>query len=321
LKHPALLALSPSLAVRRLALAQLDAAATACARVLQRDDAQALHDFRVALRRLRSVLRAYASWCDPVPKNLRKRLRRLARATNAARDVEAQIEWLRHTQPRLKPNAQSGLAWLLEHLVRRQRSATSAVRMLVRKEFAVLEPRLRAALRICKHGRDSATKAGVAFAQATNERLLAYCTELATDLTGISSVTDREQIHAARISGKRLRYLLEPLRGSVRGAAGLVKNMKTFQDRFGELNDRFVAAHEIAQVLESGDARAEQVAPGLRALAAWVERDTNRRYRDIRARYLGRRARQLLAPMRELSRKLAVANAASDSKPQRVRLK
>jgi CHAD domain-containing protein len=314
----ALRALPPEQVVQRLALAQIDAAATACTRVADREDAQALHDFRVALRRLRSLLRAYAPWTDPIPKHLRKRLRRLARATNTARDVEVQIEWLRRTLPRLKSGAHSGLAWLLARLEKRQRTANRAVRKLVRKEFAVLEPRLRAALRIHKHRRDDATKAGVSFAQATNERLLAYCTELATDLAGISSVTVREQIHAARISGKRLRYLLEPLRGSVRGAAALVNNMKTFQDRFGELNDRFVAAHEIAQVLESGDARAEQVAPGLRALAEWVERDTDRRYRDIRARYLGRRARQLLAPMRALSRTLATVN---DTKPRRVRLK
>jgi CHAD domain-containing protein len=321
LKGPALLALSLPLAVRRLALAQLDAAATAGARVMQRDDAEALHDFRVALRRLRSVLRAYAPWCDPVPKNLRKRLRRLARATNAARDVEVQIEWLHHTPARLKADASYGRAWLYARLAQRQRTTNRALRKLVRKEFAVLEPRVRAALRTGRHGRNAATVAGVTFAQATHERLLAYGAELAADLAGIGSVADRDAIHAARITGKRLRYLLEPLRGSVRGATALVKSMKAFQDRFGELNDRFVAAHAIVQALERGGARAKQAVPGLHALAAWVEHDTHRRYRDIRARYLGRRARRLLAPMRDLTKKLVAANAANDSKPQRVRLK
>jgi len=318
MKRPALLALPLHLAVQRLALAQLDAAVTASARFTDRDDAEALHDFRVALRRLRSVLRTYAPWYGPVPKNLHKRLRRLARATNAARDAEVQIEWLRRTPPRLKVGARFGLAWLLARLAERQRTTNRAVRKVVRKEFAALEPRLRAALRTRKHKRDTVAGADVTFAQATDERLSAYCAEFAANLEGVGSVADRDEIHAARISGKRLRYLLEPLRGSVPGAAALIITMKVFQDRFGELNDRFVTAREIAQAIENAGTQAEQVLPGLRELAAWVGRDTNRRYRDIRTRYLGRRAHKLLAPMRALSRKLVAAN---DTKPCRVRLK
>jgi len=316
MKAPGLLALPPQLAVRRLALAQLDAAIAASVRFTDRDDAEALHDFRVALRRLRSVLRAYAPWYDPVPKNLHKRLRRLARATNAARDTEVQIEWLRRVQPRLKTGARSGLTWLIVRLAKRQRAADHAARKLAHKEFAALEPRLRAALHTRKQRRDAG--AGVTFAHATDERLSVYCAELAAHLASIGSAADREKTHAARISGKRLRYLLEPLRGSVPGVAAQVRSMKSFQDRFGELNDRLVMTREIAQAVEIAAAQAEQVLPGLLELAAWVERDAKRRYRDIRVRYLGRRARKLLAPMRALSGRLTAAN---DSKPCRHRLK
>ena len=318
MKGPGLLALPPEPAVRRLALAQLDAASTASARFTDRDDAEALHDFRVALRRLRSVLRAYAPWYDAVPKNLHKRLRRLAHATNAARDTEVQIEWLRRVRPRLKAGARSGCTWLITRLAKRQRTSNHAVRKLAHKDFAALEPRLRAALRTRIQGCDAVAGAGVTFAQATDERLSVYCAELAADLAGIGSAADREEIHAARISGKRLRYLLEPLRGSVSGVAALVNSMKSLQDRFGELSDRFGMTREIAQAVEIAGAQTEPVLPGLRTLAVLVERDTNRRYRDLRARYLGRRARTLLAPMRALSRKLAAAN---DTKPRRVRLK
>jgi CHAD domain-containing protein len=318
MKTRARLALPPDQVVQRLALAQLDVAATACTRLADREDVQALHDFRVALRRLRSLLRAYAPWYDPVAKNLHKRLRRLARATNAARDIEVQIEWLRRTLPRLKAGARSGLSWLLARLVKRQRTDNRTVRKAARKEFAALEPRLRAALHARIHRRDSVACAGVTFAQATNERLSSYCAEFAADLAGIGSAADRNAIHAARIGGKHLRYLLEPLRGSIRGATAQIHTMQAFQDRFGELNDRFVTAREIAQAIKIAGAQAEPVLPGLRELAAWVERDTDRRYRDIRARYLGRRARRLLASMRALSRTLATVN---DTKPRRVRLK
>jgi CHAD domain-containing protein len=312
MRSPALLALSPELAVRKLALTQLDAAAKAVARIARRDDAQALHDFRVALRRLRSLLRAYAPWTDPIRKSLRKRLRRLARATNAARDTEVQVDWLCHSPPRLTADAGPGLAWLRARLARRERSAGRVLRRRLREEFAALEPRLRAALRA------GATTVGVTFAQASVQRMAEYRAELAAHLAGIGSVADRDAIHAARIGGKRLRYLLEPLRGSVPGAVMVVNRLKTFQDRLGDFNDRCVMADEIAQALAIAGAQAEQALPGLRELAAWAERDTNRRYRDIHARYLGRHARQLLVPMRALGRTLA---ATSDTKPRRVRLK
>jgi CHAD domain-containing protein len=317
----ALLLLPPELAVRRLALAQLDIAAATSARVLARDDAQALHDFRVALRRLRSLLRAYAPWCRPVPKPLRKRLRRLARATNTARDLETQIGWLCRRSARFAAEVQPARAWWCQRLGQRQHSAQRAVRKLVRKEFAVLEPRLRAALRIPADGRNRATAVDMTFAQATDERLKTYCTDLAADLVGIGAVTDRDAIHAARITGKRLRYLLEPLRGSVSGTTALVNTLKAFQDHFGELHDRFVAGQEIAQALEIAEKQDQQLVPGLRELAAWLKQDTEKQYRDIRVRYLGRHARKLLAPIRAWRAKLVVMPAINGSKPRAVRLK
>ena len=79
-------------AARRIAVNLLDAASAARERLTDADDAEALHDFRVAMRRLRSTLRAYQPQLDAVvPSKLRRRLRDLARATGEARDVEVQI--------------------------------------------------------------------------------------------------------------------------------------------------------------------------------------------------------------------------------------
>ena len=58
----------------------------------------ALHDFRVALRRLRTWLRAFGSELDDtVGRGTLRRLRRLSRRTGRARDLEVQLRWL--TQP------------------------------------------------------------------------------------------------------------------------------------------------------------------------------------------------------------------------------
>ena len=62
MKIPAdLLARPAEEAVRRLALVQLERAAAARSQLVEGDREEALHDFRVALRRLRSLLRSHRS--------------------------------------------------------------------------------------------------------------------------------------------------------------------------------------------------------------------------------------------------------------------
>jgi CHAD domain-containing protein len=114
---PRLLNLSVAIAARRIALQYLAAALTARRRLRDATDEDALHDFRVALRRLRSTLRAYRPWINArvVPRKLRKRLRRLARTTNAARDAEVALAWVR-TQRRLSLHARPGVQRFMQEL-------------------------------------------------------------------------------------------------------------------------------------------------------------------------------------------------------------
>src|SRR5688500_2715437 len=52
-------------------------------------DPQGLHAFRVALRRTRTTLRLYEPWlAESVSRKSERRLRRLTRASNRARDYE-----------------------------------------------------------------------------------------------------------------------------------------------------------------------------------------------------------------------------------------
>ena len=75
----------------------------------QSGDVEALHDFRVAIRRLRSLLRAYQDLTDAaIPRRLRRGLRALARATNASRDLEVKLAWLEAEKASLKPRERTG---------------------------------------------------------------------------------------------------------------------------------------------------------------------------------------------------------------------
>ena len=87
--------LAPERAARWLLSRQLRHAEAAAQQLIGGEDPEALHDFRVALRRFRSIERAHRGWvAEALPKKLRKRLRELVQSTGPARDSEVQLGWL-----------------------------------------------------------------------------------------------------------------------------------------------------------------------------------------------------------------------------------
>src|SRR5262245_22033311 len=115
--EPSLLSKSPEETSRYLSLYLLQEAEEALSRLESEEDGEALHDFRVALRRLRSVIRAYKPYLKgSAKKKLRGQLSELADSTNAARDLEVQLEWLTKRAKELEPEAGSGAHYLAERL-------------------------------------------------------------------------------------------------------------------------------------------------------------------------------------------------------------
>src|SRR4051794_41081176 len=113
---------------RLLALGYLDEIGSAERRLPDPQDSEALHDFRVGLRRLRSSIRAYRPQLKgSVSKKLRRRLGDLTVATNPGRDLEVQLEWLHQQLPRLAPGETEGMAWLTGRLEGRKYESTDQV--------------------------------------------------------------------------------------------------------------------------------------------------------------------------------------------------
>ncbi|HEV2844144.1 MAG TPA: CHAD domain-containing protein, partial [Thermoanaerobaculia bacterium] len=139
-----LLVRPPEEGARLLALSFLDQARDARPRLADPSDGEALHDFRVGLRRLRSCLRAYRSYLEEsVPRKLAKKLRRLAQATGPGRDTEVQIAWLRGRSAHLAATHRAGLAWLLARLEKRMREAYEDSREEIERDFDKIEESLR----------------------------------------------------------------------------------------------------------------------------------------------------------------------------------
>ncbi|HEV2749733.1 MAG TPA: CHAD domain-containing protein [Gemmatimonadales bacterium] len=241
-----------SAAVARIALARLDEARVACARIDDRGDPEALHDFRVAVRRLRTLVRAFSGELDDaIPKKLERRVRDLGRLTTAGRDAEVQLAWLREVGARRGP----GLAWFRSRLEDRRDRAYDEIRRSVPHAFRGLERRLRRRF----NGALAEPTGHVApFAPALARELRAESAALRQEFAIARSPSDTDAVHGARIAVKRMRYLLEPVGDGDANARNLVERLKRLQTALGELHDLQILLQEF------GDAAAEAAAERVR---------------------------------------------------------
>jgi len=257
---------------RLLALRYLDEIARAGKRLDDPQDAEALHDFRVGLRRLRSSSRAYRLQLKgSITKRVRRRLRKLTRATNAGRDTEVHLAWLRHQAEQLGPEDIQGLSWLIGRLEGRRYDMVRTTTADAREQFSETAAKLRPRLGTFRMEiRTGSRQEHRTFGQATAELIGAQVAELADDLKRVQGPQDVTGVHTARISAKRLRYLLEPLARRVAGVKGLVTQLKEVQDSLGDLHDRHVLAEEIASTRSDlsciNSDRLAGCEPGLRTL-------------------------------------------------------
>ncbi len=242
--------LSPGEGARGFALRLLSDAREAAGRLEADADDEALHDFRVALRRLRTALRALRPWLkDRVPRRHEKRLRKIARSTNEARDAEVQLAWLDSQRAALASGPRrAGFDRLVERLEERGRSGPDPARVADRFRRAA------AKLRRQLGARPSGSPAQRAGAPSLRGVLATLARDqvaaLRERMGAIRGPSDREAIHLARIEGKRLRYLLEPLRSSRRaGAARTIAALKRLHDVLGDLHDAHVLADELREAL------------------------------------------------------------------------
>jgi CHAD domain-containing protein len=229
------------------------------------DDPDALHDFRVAVRRMRSVLKSTRVLFDEDwLRALRKELRWIGGELAAARDLDVLLAQLRK---QAGPEGAS-VVRLLETERRRAwkrvRTALSSeryVQLLDRVIAAVDAPPVRQA--------DLSLEA---VARREFKKLRRAARKLGPKASA-------EQVHRTRILAKHARYaaeLAEPV--ARRRASRFVEAAKQFQDVVGSHQDAVVAAEKIRGVLDRTKSMESAFAAG-----RLVERATARRRKARRA--------------------------------------
>lgn len=249
---------------------------------------EALHDFRVALRRLRSWLRAFRPWFrDTVRPRTYRELAAIADTSSGARDAEVALEWLGGLA--LPARAATGVRHLAARIRRDERKAMRAFREHVDADFTGIVRRLGRQLasyqvNVAPDDPMTVPTMGAVLAQTVRE----HAVHFDGAVRAVNSADDETAAHNARIAGKRLRYLLEQFDHP--SAGDLAKQLARIQDTLGELHDAHVLMERIAAERASLARRPHvrgkpDPRPGLYALAARTRARSVSAYADFRQRW------------------------------------
>jgi CHAD domain-containing protein len=201
------------------------------------DDPEAVHDFRVAVRRMRSVLKSTEALFDKDwLKSLREELRWIGGEFAAARDLDVLLA-------RLGKEAGSEGAPVVKLLETERRRAWKRTRSALSGErYLKLLDRLTAAVEAPPVRRADLSLEAVARREFKKLRRAAR---------KLGPKASPDQVHRVRILAKRARYaaeLAEPVAG--KRARRFVNAAKQFQDVVGSHQDAVVAADRIRAVVD-----------------------------------------------------------------------
>lgn len=253
--------------IRVVAAARLAAVEAAFAELQSHDDAS-FHDVRVALRRLRSLLRAFRrELSDTLHGKTRRRLRELAHATNPIREAEVMLEWLAE-QPSSFPREEMGRLHLVKRVEKERDAAASDARSMLERRLPKAITKLSEALQGYSehHSADDGEDESPSMAAAMSDALANAAEHFARAVGRAEASGEPADFHRVRIDAKRLRYLLE-LIASDEAASALVKQLAGIQDQLGHAHDMHEVAHRIVRELGELGARDGRLV-GLRAIEA-----------------------------------------------------
>ena len=291
-------------AARRVALSFVAEAEGACAR-LGKDDEEALHDFRVAIRRLRSHTRSHrGALRGAVGAKHRQQLRDLQRATGGARDLEVQLQWIDGWRDRLSVVEQTGFGVFRSQLEARRAKAAAGVEARVARRFRKLHSKW--VKRLSSLTVDL-TKAPAPYRELLGEEMRRHVHDLVETSKPIGSLADMDAIHDTRIWVKRLRYLIEPVREAVPKLKKAVKKLKALQDVLGDIHDMQVLIAELDAARGSLD---EAARPGITALRDQAVAYAESLFVELRSHWLNKGLaslqRQIMRAADELAREADV---------------
>lgn len=228
-------------------------------------DAEDLHDLRVAVRRLRAIIRAGAPALAPALVDpLREELRWLGRLLGPVRDLDVLIVALRSEAEQMEREDRAALRPFFTALSRERTAAKKKMRV------GLDSPRYLDILDRLARFVEAPPEQPISLKRVARREFQ----KLQAKMKALGVEPSDDDLHRARIQGKRARYaaeLAEPLTG--KPARRFIADAKAFQDVIGAHQDAVIAEERLRAFIE----RAKEGQTAL-ALGRLIERQhTHRR--------------------------------------------
>jgi CHAD domain-containing protein len=248
--------------VRKLALRHLNRFISLEAKVLKGDDPDAIHDMRVASRRLQQVLDLI--FPKPLPREarrLRRKIRRCRRVLGDVRNCDVLLQRVEARLARQRCSDRESWTVVKEHLEeRRSESFARALRKLSKVNLAIFYIRTKGILDRIRSASGNAP-VPLPLAQPDGLVLEPFPPRLAQGIVRVWSEFEKQvaashrdrtapSIHAARICAKRLRYLLEVVNQfGIPGSSEALAWLRKIQDQLGDWHDMEVLEEMIIELI------------------------------------------------------------------------
>jgi CHAD domain-containing protein len=220
-------------------------------------DTEFLHDYRVSLRRTRSLLGQVKNVfpADAVT-HFRTEFKWVAQATNTKRDLDVLLLSLRRTSESLPVD---DLAAFLAPLGRKQLHELDLIKRLLESDrYRALLEGWRTFLQDLPTEVSEPADAARPLVEVTSRRILRLYRRLFDRAMAISDKTPADEIHQVRIEAKKLRYMIDAARSlhDHRDLDPIIDDLKRVQSVLGDFNDARVRERSLLDfgkaLLEAG---------------------------------------------------------------------
>ena len=230
--------------VHRLALKHLDRFISLESKVLQGDDREAVHDMRVASRRLQQIL----DLIYPPPakgiSRLRRKIRRSRRVLSEVRNCDVQLDRVESVLRSKRVTHRRAWEAVQQYLTeRRAKAFEKALGRLSKVNLAVFYVRLKSHLNSNGVPTRSESESPAAlpteeFYQRIHQGLETVWGDFAARIEESHHDSQPGVIHGARIAAKRLRYAVEVIREfNVAGTDAALNWLRNLQQQLGDWHD------------------------------------------------------------------------------------
>ena len=248
---------APSVArleVRQILLRLLDAIEANRQGAAIGENAERLHDLRVAVRRTRAALGQFRGvFPAELLEHFRGEFRWLGALSGPPRDLDVYLEHFPSYQSALPEEYRGGLA-PLESLLRDRRQAArrQLARALSSRRFQTLMQGWRRFLTDAESDGTVSPNALLPMAELAGRRIRKLFARVLDAGRGIDSASPATDLHALRILCKKLRYLLEFSAGfyPAQQVERLIGELKTLQDNLGAFQDLTVQIRTLGEFAE-----------------------------------------------------------------------